>query len=181
MVPRKQAGHVTCTRPQAERQILLATRASSTHDPNRTPDGCRTTWRVTLVSPLLTAMGKKMFRKWNIDASPVLLASSPPYRGSNKEPFSETNFANGICCLRFDAGANPLGFGNAQRNSRRHPWRRWWRRHPSQGRTHGSLWRSRTSLWMGRGARPSLRLAASPLNLTNLKWEPLQLAAPNFN
>lgn len=36
MVPRKQAGHMTCTRPQAERQILLATRASSTHDPNRT-------------------------------------------------------------------------------------------------------------------------------------------------
>src|SRR5262249_707149 len=33
MVPRKQAGHMTCTRPQAERQILLATRASSTHDP----------------------------------------------------------------------------------------------------------------------------------------------------
>jgi hypothetical protein len=36
MVPRKQAGHMTCTRPQAERQILLATRASSTHDPKRT-------------------------------------------------------------------------------------------------------------------------------------------------
>jgi hypothetical protein len=35
MVPRKQAGHMTCTRPQAERQILLATRASSTHDPRR--------------------------------------------------------------------------------------------------------------------------------------------------
>jgi hypothetical protein len=34
MVPRKQAGHMTCTRPQAERQIVLATRASSTHDPN---------------------------------------------------------------------------------------------------------------------------------------------------
>src|SRR5215813_12754542 len=34
MVPRKQAGHMTCTRPQAERQILLETRASSTHDPN---------------------------------------------------------------------------------------------------------------------------------------------------
>jgi hypothetical protein len=33
MVPRKQAGHMTCTRPQAERQILLAMRASSTHDP----------------------------------------------------------------------------------------------------------------------------------------------------
>ena len=29
----QQAGHMTCTRPQAERQILLATRASSTHDP----------------------------------------------------------------------------------------------------------------------------------------------------
>jgi hypothetical protein len=28
MVPRKQAGHMTRTRPQAERQILLATRAS---------------------------------------------------------------------------------------------------------------------------------------------------------
>src|SRR2546423_10467593 len=36
MVPRKQAGHMTCTRPQAERQILLATRASSTHDPKLT-------------------------------------------------------------------------------------------------------------------------------------------------
>ena len=36
MVPRKQAGHMTCTRPQAERQILLATRASSTHDPTQT-------------------------------------------------------------------------------------------------------------------------------------------------
>ena len=35
MVPRKQAGHMTCTRPQAERQILLAMRASSTHDPYR--------------------------------------------------------------------------------------------------------------------------------------------------
>jgi hypothetical protein len=33
MVPRKQAGHMTCTRPRAERQILLAMRASSTHDP----------------------------------------------------------------------------------------------------------------------------------------------------
>jgi hypothetical protein len=39
MVPRKQAGHMTCTRPPAERQILLAMRASSTHDPLRTgPD-----------------------------------------------------------------------------------------------------------------------------------------------
>src|SRR5439155_25543008 len=38
MVPRKQAGHMTCTRPQAARQILLATRASSTHDPERTFD-----------------------------------------------------------------------------------------------------------------------------------------------
>jgi hypothetical protein len=36
MVPRKQAGHMTCTRPQAERQILLAMRASSTHDPQLT-------------------------------------------------------------------------------------------------------------------------------------------------
>jgi hypothetical protein len=36
MVPRKQAGHMTCTRPQAERQILLAMRASSTHDPKAT-------------------------------------------------------------------------------------------------------------------------------------------------
>jgi hypothetical protein len=34
MVPRKQAGHMTCTRPQAERQNFLAMRASSTHDPN---------------------------------------------------------------------------------------------------------------------------------------------------
>ena len=33
MVPRKQAGHMTCTRPQAERQIILAMRAPSTHDP----------------------------------------------------------------------------------------------------------------------------------------------------
>src|ERR1700755_3206392 len=32
-----QAGHMTCTRPQAERQILLATRASSTHDPPTRP------------------------------------------------------------------------------------------------------------------------------------------------
>jgi hypothetical protein len=31
--PRKQAGHMTCTRPQTERQILLAMKASSTHDP----------------------------------------------------------------------------------------------------------------------------------------------------
>jgi hypothetical protein len=36
MVPRKQAEHMTCTRPQAERQNLLAMRASSTHDPTRT-------------------------------------------------------------------------------------------------------------------------------------------------
>lgn len=28
----RQAGHMTCTRPQADRQIPLATRASSTHD-----------------------------------------------------------------------------------------------------------------------------------------------------
>ena len=35
MVPRKQAGHMTCTRPQAERQILLAMRASPTHDPKQ--------------------------------------------------------------------------------------------------------------------------------------------------
>jgi hypothetical protein len=33
MVPRKQAEHMTCTRPQAERQIPLAMRASSTQDP----------------------------------------------------------------------------------------------------------------------------------------------------
>ena len=32
-MPHQQAGHMTCTRPQAERQIPLATRASSTHDP----------------------------------------------------------------------------------------------------------------------------------------------------
>jgi hypothetical protein len=42
MVPRKQAGHMTCTRPQAERQILLATRASSTHDPTRKSSGSPT-------------------------------------------------------------------------------------------------------------------------------------------
>jgi hypothetical protein len=36
MVPRKQAGHMTCTRPQAKRQIPLAMRASSTHDPKQT-------------------------------------------------------------------------------------------------------------------------------------------------
>jgi hypothetical protein len=36
MVPRKQAGHMTCTRPKAERQIPLAPRASSTHDPIET-------------------------------------------------------------------------------------------------------------------------------------------------
>jgi len=35
MVPRKQAGHMTCARPLAERQILFAMRASSTHDPQR--------------------------------------------------------------------------------------------------------------------------------------------------
>jgi hypothetical protein len=32
MVPRKQAGHMTWTRPQAERQNFLAMRASSAHD-----------------------------------------------------------------------------------------------------------------------------------------------------
>ena len=31
--PRIQAGHMTCTRPQAARQISLAMQASSTHDP----------------------------------------------------------------------------------------------------------------------------------------------------
>ena len=31
--PRKQAGHMTCTRPLAERQNPLALRAPSTHDP----------------------------------------------------------------------------------------------------------------------------------------------------
>src|SRR5262245_50159017 len=36
MTPRKQAGHMTCTRPQAARQISLATGASSTHDPQQT-------------------------------------------------------------------------------------------------------------------------------------------------
>jgi hypothetical protein len=36
MVPRKQAGHMTCTRPPGKRQILLAMRASSTHDPKET-------------------------------------------------------------------------------------------------------------------------------------------------
>src|ERR1700751_6178589 len=41
MVPRKQAGHMTCTRPQAERQILLATRASSTHDSKRASQEAR--------------------------------------------------------------------------------------------------------------------------------------------
>src|ERR1700747_2813593 len=38
MVPRKQAGHMTCTRPPGKRQILLAMRASSTHDPKATKD-----------------------------------------------------------------------------------------------------------------------------------------------
>jgi len=38
VVPRKQAGHMTCTGPPAERQILLAMRASSTHDPQQTSD-----------------------------------------------------------------------------------------------------------------------------------------------
>ena len=32
-VPRQQAGHMTCTRPQIARKIPLATRASSTHEP----------------------------------------------------------------------------------------------------------------------------------------------------
>ena len=36
MVPRKQAGHMTCTRPLAKRPILLAMRAPSTRDPNET-------------------------------------------------------------------------------------------------------------------------------------------------
>src|SRR5262245_52845117 len=36
MTPHKQAGHMTCTRPQAERQNPLAPRASSTHDPYTT-------------------------------------------------------------------------------------------------------------------------------------------------
>src|SRR6516162_3617516 len=36
MKPRKQAGHMTCTRPRAERQIPLAMRAPSTHDPQAT-------------------------------------------------------------------------------------------------------------------------------------------------
>ena len=36
MKPRKQAGHMTCTRPRAERQIPLAMRAPSTHDPQPT-------------------------------------------------------------------------------------------------------------------------------------------------
>ena len=48
MVPRKQAGHMTCTRPQAERQILLATRASSTHDPKRTRQNDRGKFNVVL-------------------------------------------------------------------------------------------------------------------------------------
>jgi len=47
MVPRKQAGHMTCTRPQAERQILLATRASSTHDP-LLPYGSFREWRTVV-------------------------------------------------------------------------------------------------------------------------------------
>jgi hypothetical protein len=38
MEPRKQAGHMTCTRPQAARQISLATRASSTHDSTTTSE-----------------------------------------------------------------------------------------------------------------------------------------------
>ena len=35
MAPHKQAGHMTCTRPQAESQNPLAPWASSTHDPER--------------------------------------------------------------------------------------------------------------------------------------------------
>ena len=34
LMPHQQAGHMTCTRPQAARQIPLATRAPSTHDPS---------------------------------------------------------------------------------------------------------------------------------------------------
>jgi hypothetical protein len=53
MVPRKQAGHMTCTRPQAERQNLLAMRASSTHDPKPT-----STVRCEIQPvPLTTAIG----------------------------------------------------------------------------------------------------------------------------
>jgi len=44
-LPHKQAGHMTCTRPHAPRQIPLAIGASSTHDP-----GLPST--VTLVMPL---------------------------------------------------------------------------------------------------------------------------------
>jgi DNA-directed RNA polymerase specialized sigma24 family protein len=51
-VPRKQAGHMTCTRPQAARQILLATRASSTHDPKATCPRNGTLVRSTLRSRL---------------------------------------------------------------------------------------------------------------------------------
>jgi hypothetical protein len=36
-IPHQQAGHMTCTRPQAARQIFLATRAPSTHDPASKP------------------------------------------------------------------------------------------------------------------------------------------------
>ena len=46
MVPRKQAGHMTCTRPQAERQNLLAMRASSTHDPEQTYCSASATVRI---------------------------------------------------------------------------------------------------------------------------------------
>ena len=48
MVPPKQAGHMTCTRPQAERQ----TRASSTHDPKRPPED--------LLPPKMSFLGNGM-------------------------------------------------------------------------------------------------------------------------
>lgn len=46
----QQAGHMTCTRPRAERQIPLATRASSTHDP-MTGEDTQAAFRTILSAP----------------------------------------------------------------------------------------------------------------------------------
>jgi hypothetical protein len=68
MVPRKQAGHMTCTRPQAERQILLATRASSTHDSQQTLEWVRAGSRPNpsiSPPPFNSFVAKRLISKWN--------------------------------------------------------------------------------------------------------------------
>jgi len=61
MVPRKQAGHMTCTRPQAERQNLLAMRASSTHDPKRTFDLKNLWWTRSVKLGRCSSMSSRVF------------------------------------------------------------------------------------------------------------------------